>query len=52
LDGRIERESTLRGYGLGLETRTPAGDVSLAVGLPGTVDFDAAKLHVTLLQSF
>ena len=25
---------------------------SLAVGFPGTVDFDQAKLHVTLLESF
>jgi translocation and assembly module TamA len=41
-----------RGYGLGLLARTRAGDISLAVGFPGTVDFDQAKLHVTLLESF
>jgi len=41
-----------RGYGLGLLARTPGGDLSLAVGFPGTVDFDLAKLHVTLLESF
>jgi outer membrane protein insertion porin family len=41
-----------RGYGLGIFARTPGGDLSLAVGFPGTVDFDLAKLHVTLLESF
>ncbi len=41
-----------RGYGLGILARTLAGDISLAVGFPGTVDFDQAKLHVTLLESF
>ena len=41
-----------RGYGLGILARTVAGDISLAVGFPGTVDFDQAKLHVTLLESF
>jgi len=41
-----------RGYGLGLLARTRGGDLSLAVGFPGTVDFDLAKLHVTLLESF
>jgi len=41
-----------RGYGLGILARTPAGDISLAIGFPGTVDFDQAKLHVTLLESF
>ena len=41
-----------RGYGLGLLARTPAGDISLAIGFPGTVDFDQAKLHVTLLETF
>lgn len=40
------------GYGLGLLARTPGGDLSLAIGFPGTVDFDQAKLHVTLLESF
>jgi outer membrane protein insertion porin family len=41
-----------RGYGLGLLAVTPAGDISLAIGFPGTVDFDQAKLHVTLLETF
>jgi outer membrane protein assembly factor BamA len=41
-----------KGYGLGLQARTPGGDLSLAIGFPGTVDFDLAKLHVTLLESF
>lgn len=41
-----------RGYGLGILARTPAGDISLAIGFPGTVDFDQAKLHITLLESF
>jgi outer membrane protein assembly factor BamA len=41
-----------RGYGLGLQVRSPGGDLSLAIGFPGTVDFDLAKLHVTLLESF
>lgn len=40
------------GFGLGLLARTPGGDLSLAIGFPGTVDFDQAKLHVTLLESF
>ncbi len=46
------REGWPRGYGLGILARTAAGDISLAVGFPGTVDFDLAKLHVTLLESF
>ncbi len=41
-----------RGYGLGLLARTRGGDLSLAVGFPGSVDFDLAKLHVTLLEAF
>ncbi|MFT5232484.1 MAG: outer membrane protein assembly factor BamA [Candidatus Krumholzibacteriia bacterium] len=41
-----------RGYGLGIFARTPGGDISLAIGFPGTVDFDQAKLHVALLESF
>ncbi len=40
------------GYGLGLLARTRGGDLSLAIGFPGTVDFDLAKLHVSLLESF
>ncbi|MCP4573129.1 MAG: BamA/TamA family outer membrane protein [bacterium] len=55
LDGSTRfalREGWPRGYGLGLLARTAAGDISLAIGFPGTVDFDLAKLHVTLLESF
>lgn len=48
----VLREGWPRGFGLGILARTGAGDVSLAVGFPGTVDFDRAKLHVTLLESF
>lgn len=40
------------GFGLGLLARTPRGDLSLAVGFPGTVDFQVAKLHVSLMESF
>ncbi len=48
----VNRNDTVRGFGLGLETRAAGGDVSLAVGLPGSFDFDAAMLHVSLLQAF
>ena len=48
----VQRRGWPRGYGLGLFARTPGGDLSLAIGFPGTVDFDQAKLHVTLLESF
>ncbi len=41
-----------RGYGLGILARTGAGDINLAIGFPGTVDFDQAKLHVALQESF
>ncbi|MBK7046142.1 MAG: BamA/TamA family outer membrane protein [bacterium] len=50
--GGERRRGWPQGYGLGLLARTPGGDLSLAVGFPGTVDFDLAKLHVTLLESF
>jgi len=50
--GQLRNRDWPRGYGLGLLATTPAGDVSLAIGFPGTVDFDQAKLHVTLLESF
>jgi outer membrane protein assembly factor BamA len=48
----VIREGTPRGFGLGLETRAGGGDVSLAIGLPGRWNFDAALLHVSLLQAF
>ena len=49
---RITSVSELRGYGLGLTTSSAAGEVSLAIGFPGSVSFEDAKLHVALLQSF
>jgi len=48
----LRRRGWPRGYGLGILARTGGGDISLAVGFPGTVDFDQAKLHVTLLETF
>lgn len=45
-------EDTRRGFGLGIETATPGGDVSLAIGLPGAFQFEDAKLHIALLQAF
>ncbi len=51
-DRRVLKKGWPRGFGLGILARTPGGDISLAVGFPGTVDFDLAKLHVTLLESF
>jgi len=48
----LRRRDWPRGYGLGILARTPGGDFSLAIGFPGTVDFDQAKLHVTLLETF
>ncbi|MBU0743517.1 BamA/TamA family outer membrane protein, partial [bacterium] len=41
-----------RGFGLGIETATRGGDISLAIGLPGAFQFDDAKLHIALLQAF
>lgn len=49
---RSMQKGWARGFGLGILARTPGGDISLAVGFPGTVDFDLAKLHVTLMESF
>lgn len=51
-DRLIRQQGWPRGYGLGILARTPGGDLSLAVGFPGTPDFDLAKLHVTLMESF
>ena len=48
----VRLEGWPRGWGLGILARTPGGDLSLAIGFPGTVDFDLAKLHVTLMESF
>lgn len=41
-----------RGYGVGIETAGPGGDVSLAVGFPDSFGLDEAKLHVSLLRAF
>jgi hypothetical protein len=49
---RVQRDGTVHGFGLGLRTGAPGGDISLAVGFPGHVDFDSAKLHVSLLGAF
>jgi hypothetical protein len=49
---RQERSGSVRGFGLGLQTPTGGGDISLAIGFPGSVDFDTAKLHVSLLGAF
>jgi len=49
---RQERDGTVRGFGLGLQTHTPGGDISLAIGFPGSVNFDDAMLHVALLEVF
>jgi len=46
------RSGTRTGFGLGLVTAAAAGRVNLAVGFPGDVDFETAKLHVSLLGSF
>jgi len=46
------RQDVQRGFGLGIDTRTRGGDISLAVGFPGQVNFDEAKLHVALQGSF
>ncbi len=48
----LRRSDWPRGYGLGILARTPGGDFSLAIGFPGTVDFEQAKLHVTLMDTF
>jgi hemolysin activation/secretion protein len=47
-----EISDTLRGFGLGLETETIAGRISLAIGFPGSFIFDEAKLHVKHRQTF
>jgi outer membrane protein assembly factor BamA len=49
---RITVASKLHGYGLGLTTASDAGEISLAIGFPGALSFEDAKLHVALLQSF
>lgn len=46
------RSGTNLGFGLGLVTAAAAGELNLAVGFPGDVDFATAKLHVSLLGNF
>jgi outer membrane protein assembly factor BamA len=40
------------GYGVGIMARSGLGEINLAVGFPGTVEFTSAKLHVSLLGTF
>ncbi len=40
------------GFGVGIETAGIGGDISLAIGFPGTFGLDEAKLHVSLVQAF
>ncbi len=40
------------GYGAGIMARSAIGEINLAVGFPGSVDFATAKLHVSLLGTF
>ncbi len=48
----VKRKGNQIGFGLGLMTAAASGQLDLAVGFPGTVDFESAKLHVALLGSF
>lgn len=47
-----DRSGSMRGFGLGFQTKVPGGDISLAVGFPGSVNYEEAKLHVSLLEAF
>jgi len=49
---REDRNGIVRGFGTGLQTKMPGGVISLAVGFPGEVNYDEAKLHVSLLGAF
>jgi hypothetical protein len=40
------------GFGVGLRTAMAAGLIDLAVGFPGNITFDTAKLHVSLVGAF
>jgi outer membrane protein assembly factor BamA len=52
-DGQLLGRNTTRvGFGLGLLTVAAPGHINLAIGFPGDVDFETAKLHVSLLGSF
>jgi outer membrane protein assembly factor BamA len=40
------------GFGVGIETAGIGGNISLAIGFPGTFALDEAKMHVSLIQAF
>jgi len=46
------RDGSDLGFGAGLRTALAAGVVDLAVGFPGDVNFETAKLHVSLVGAF
>jgi len=48
----VTRSGRQTGFGLGLMTAAATGRLDLAVGFPGNVDFETAKLHVALIGSF
>lgn len=50
--GLGQRSGSRLGFGLGLFTVAAPGQINLAVGFPGDVDFETAMLHVSLLGSF
>lgn len=49
---QLENDGVIKGYGVGIETLSAMGEVSLAIGFPGNFSFETAKLHVSLLQRF
>lgn len=51
-DALSRNDGTNVGFGLGLRTRAAPGRIDLAVGFPGDVTFDTAKLHVSLVGAF
>jgi len=51
-DALSRRDGSNVGFGLGLRTRAAPGRIDLAVGFPGDVTFDTAKLHVSLVGAF
>lgn len=48
----VRRDGSELGFGAGLRTALAAGVVDLAVGFPGDVNFETAKLHVSLVGAF
>ncbi|MBD3220532.1 BamA/TamA family outer membrane protein [bacterium] len=51
-DAVTTTDGTELGFGLGLRTASAPGQIDLAVGFPGSVSFETAKLHVSLVGSF